>query len=469
MIFSSSIFVFGFLPLFLIFYYAVPRAAKSWVILLGSYAFYGWWRVDYLAVVFGMSLVSYLAAKSANETSNNTVRVWSVRLGVAFDLAALGYFKYTMFLLGGFSDLSAALGGTGLIVPAIILPIGISFHTFQSISYIVDVSRGDAPPARRLVDFLAFGSLFPQLIAGPVLRYKDLAVQFETRIHSPEKFVEGIKRFVQGLAMKLLIADNVAPLADRVFAAGSPTSAEAWLGALAYSIQLFFDFAGYSAMAIGLGLMIGFRFIENFNAPYVSRSITEFWRRWHISLSNWLRDYLYIPLGGNQKGKVRTYLNLMLTMVLGGFWHGASWTFLIWGFWHGFWLSIERAAAAKHRRSIWPATIAWPFTMLLVLIGWVMFRAETVSQAFGIYSGMAGTNGWAISSDFAWQIQNTELTALFIGGLLSVFGAQISMCISRFGKLMPRAIQYSAYAISVTAIGFALTAQTHSPFLYFQF
>ncbi|MGB0412040.1 MAG: MBOAT family O-acyltransferase, partial [Pikeienuella sp.] len=306
MIFSSSIFVFGFLPLFLAVYYAMPRALKSWVILLGSYAFYGWWRIDYLGVVFGMSLVSYFAASIAATTKDELVKTWSVRLGVSFDLLVLAYFKYTMFVMSGLSDLSVAFGGADMTIPAIILPIGISFHTFQSISYIVDVARKDAPPARRLVDFLAFGSLFPQLIAGPVLRYKDLADQFETRTHSVEKFVAGIGRFAQGLAMKLLIADNVAPIADRVFALSNPTAAEAWLGAVAYAIQLLFDFAGYSAMAIGLGLMIGFRFIENFNAPYISRSITEFWRRWHISLSQWLRDYLYLPLGGNRRGAVRT-------------------------------------------------------------------------------------------------------------------------------------------------------------------
>ncbi|MEM8579318.1 MAG: MBOAT family O-acyltransferase, partial [Pseudomonadota bacterium] len=292
MIFSSPIFVFGFLPAFLALYYTAPRRWRSAVILLGSYAFYGWWRLDYLALIFGMSLVSYLAARVADASRGTAKGRWAVRLGVGFDLAVLGYFKYTMFFLSGLSDLSLALGGRDITVPAIILPIGVSFHTFQSISYIVDVARRDAPPARNIVDFLAFSALFPQLIAGPVLRYKDLAGQFADRVHTPQLFLAGMARFGQGLAMKLLIADSVAPLADRVFASAAPTAAEAWLGAAAYSVQLLFDFAGYSAMAIGLGLMIGFRFMENFDAPYRSRSITEFWRRWHISLSHWLRDYL---------------------------------------------------------------------------------------------------------------------------------------------------------------------------------
>ncbi len=465
MIFSSSIFVFGFLPLFLAIYYAVPRAMKSWIILLGSYAFYGWWRVDYLAVVFGMSLVSYAAAKVAAETEEEQVQIWAVRIGVAFDLLVLGYFKYTMFVMSGLADLSAAFGGADVTIPAIILPIGISFHTFQSISYIIDVARKDAPPARRLVDFLAFGSLFPQLIAGPVLRYKDLADQFETRAHTTAKFTEGMGRFAQGLAMKLLIADNVAPLADRVFALSIPTGAEAWLGALAYSIQLLFDFAGYSAMAIGLGLMIGFRFIENFNSPYISRSITEFWRRWHISLSHWLRDYLYLPLGGNRKGKVRTYVNLSLTMVLGGLWHGANWTFLVWGAWHGLWLAVERAMGAKAAPSVWPRILAWPITMLVVLIGWVLFRAETLGQAFAVYTGMAGLNGWAISADQAWRIHNSELLALAIGCLIATQGPALKA----WALSSPRPARVAGTVTLMTFAIAGLIAQSHSPFLYFQF
>lgn len=465
MIFSSPIFVFGFLPAFLVIYYTVPARWRSGVILLGSYAFYGWWRVDYLALIFGMSLVSYIAAMVADRQAGRAAAWWAVRLGVCFDLAVLGYFKYTMFFMSGLSDLSQAFGGADITVPAIILPIGISFHTFQSISYILDVARRDAPPARNLVDFLAFGSLFPQLIAGPVLRYKDLAAQFAFRLHSPELFLQGVGRFAQGLAMKLLIADTVAPLADRVFATANPTLAEAWLGAGAYTIQLFFDFAGYSAMAIGLGLMIGFRFMENFNAPYRSQSITEFWRRWHISLSHWLRDYLYLPLGGNRKGPVRTYINLMLTMVLGGLWHGANWTFILWGAWQGGWLALERALGAKTRGTIWPKECAWAITMVIVILGWVMFRAESVTQAFAIYAGMIGTNGLAISADLAWQIQPTELTALIIGFVLSVWGKDIL----RLARNIPHALRRSG---ELSLLGFAclaLIAQTHSPFLYFQF
>ncbi|MEH6738648.1 MAG: MBOAT family protein [Sulfitobacter sp.] len=465
MIFSSSIFVFGFLPLFLAAYYAVPKSARSVMILIGSYAFYGWWRLDYLAVVFGMSAISYLAAHVAYTTNTAAIKTWAVRLGVTFDLAVLGYFKYTMFAMSGLSDLSVALGGADITVPAIILPIGISFHTFQSISYIIDVSRKDAPPARNLIDFLAFGSLFPQLIAGPVLRYKDLADQFADRTHTPAKFVQGISRFAQGLAMKLLVADNVAPLADRMFALSNPTGAESWLGASAYSIQLLFDFAGYSAMAIGLGLMIGFQFVENFNAPYTSKSITEFWRRWHISLSMWLRDYLYLPLGGNRRGATRTYINHAMTMVLGGLWHGANWTFILWGAWHGICLAIERALGAKSKATVWPALIAWPLTMTLVMIGWVMFRAASVTEAFNVYAGMVGFNGWSLSASMAWQIQPTEIGALILGGVISLFGQQLAKVIT----YTPSALRLTSTLALMGIACMALLAQTHSPFLYFQF
>ena len=465
MIFSSSIFVFGFLPLFLMAYYAAPKSARSVMILLGSYAFYGWWRIDYLAVVFGMSAISYLAAHVAFTAQTQAVKTWAVRLGVTFDLAVLGYFKYTMFAMSGLSDLSVALGGADITVPAIILPIGISFHTFQSISYIVDVSRKDAPPARNLIDFLAFGSLFPQLIAGPVLRYKDLADQFAERTHTPAKFVQGIARFAQGLAMKVLIADNVAPLADRMFALSNPTGAESWLGALAYSIQLLFDFAGYSSMAIGLGLMIGFQFVENFNAPYTSKSITEFWRRWHISLSLWLRDYLYLPLGGNRRGAARTYVNLALTMVLGGLWHGANWTFILWGAWHGIWLAAERALGAKSKSTVWPTLIAWPVTMTVVMIGWVMFRAATVSDAINVYTGMIGLNGWSLSASTAWQIQPTEIAALMLGSVIAVLGQHLSNVTIQ----MPAGLRLTSTFALMGVACMALLAQTHSPFLYFQF
>ncbi len=460
MIFASHIFVFGFLPLFLAAYYLAPVKARSALILLASYAFYGWWRMDFLLLVLAITFVSFFSAKLAFAATGVRNRKLAVGAGVSLILFALGYFKYALF----FVDMANSIGASAFTMNAIILPIGISFLSFQAISYIIDVARGDAPPARNLIDYMAFVSLFPQLIAGPVLRYKDLADQFEDRTHSVAKFNLGVRRFVEGLAMKLLIADTVAPLADRVFLLENPTMAEAWLGAGAYSIQLLFDFAGYSAMAIGLGLMIGFRFVENFDAPYTSRSITEFWRRWHISLSSWLRDYLYVPLGGNRHGSLKTYRNLMLTMVLGGFWHGANWTFVIWGFWHGLALSIERFIGIRHGRSLIPFGFSWVSTMVVIMLGWVMFRAPSVDQALDIYKGMIGLNGASVTAPILYATQSIELAALAVGFALATIGPQL-----RTWTPDVKTLQFTSTAALMVLSTVALSARLHSPFLYFQF
>jgi alginate O-acetyltransferase complex protein AlgI len=298
----------------------------------------------------------------------------------------------------------------------VILPIGVSFFVFESISYLVDIYRKDAPPARNFIDFAAFLALYPHLIAGPVMRYKDLSAQIVARTHSLDKFSEGCVWFMVGICKKVLIADSVAPMVGIIFDKPDPTFVESWLGAIAYTIQLYFDFSGYSEMAIGLGLMIGFRLIRNFDTPYISRSITEFWRRWHISLSTWLRDYLYIVLGGNRKGTGRTYLNLIVTMLLGGLWHGANWTFVLWGAWHGTWLAGERFLGARKRDgSIYPAALALPITLVLVVVGWVMFRAPDVTTAVGFYRGMLGLNGFGVSGELAWQLRDFDLMLLIVG------------------------------------------------------
>lgn len=466
MIFSTSIFVFAFLPAFLAIYYLTPWRAKSFVILAASYAFYGWWRVEFLLLIFLMSLVSYVAAEVTVRSDNEQIRRIALWMGVSFDLAALIYFKYITFILDNVNSILTFAGGDGIQVIDVLLPIGISFHTFQSISYIIDIYRKDSVPARHIVDFLAFGSLFPQLIAGPVLRYKDLSEQFMDRAHSLEIFTRGVYRFIIGLSMKVLIADSVAPLADRMFALPDPSFVEAWLGALAYTIQLFFDFAGYSTMAIGLGLMIGFKFIENFNQPYIARSITEFWQRWHISLSTWLRDYLYIPLGGNRSGEIKTYRNLLLTMVLGGLWHGANWTFILWGVWHGGIMAIERALGAKDRSTVWPKWIALPLTFTMVVIGWVVFRAQNVSKAFDVYAGMAGLQGFGLRPDIIWAMQSSEIAILLLG---------FSICFAPLTKVKLPAWTKApsveaAWMLTLVVLATSrMAAQSNSPFLYFQF
>ncbi len=472
MIFSTPIFLFGFLPFFLLAYYLAPARYRTMILLIASCLFYGWWKVGYLVLVLAIASLSFVAGAVATRAPVHSQRVWAVRLGIAANLAILGWFKYAYFIAGSYDDALTRLGvsqDSGLSFPEIVLPIGLSFLVFQSISYILDVARGDAPPAARLVDFLAFSSLFPQLIAGPILRYKDLAHQFNHRVHSLAMFATGARRFITGLAMKILIADSVAPLADRIFALNTPTLAESWLGAGAYAIQLFFDFAGYSAMAIGLGLMLGFKFIENFNAPYISQSITEFWRRWHISLSTWLRDYLYVPLGGNRGNAFKTYRNIILTMVLGGLWHGANWTFLLWGIWHGGLMALERAMGIKQRQTVWPRVIAWPLTLTFVLIGWVMFRANSVSQAFGMYAGMFGHNGVAMSTELVLLTRPTEVICLLIGIFLALAPTWSNhLSIPAWMGSLPTFNRARCLALFVFC-AVVIQARGDAPFLYFQF
>jgi alginate O-acetyltransferase complex protein AlgI len=476
MVFSSAVFLFAFLPAFLGVYYLTPVRWRNLVIVIGSYLFYGWWRLDFLALLIATTLWNYVLGLRIvdNRESNRTVAKRWLILAIAGNLSVLLYFKYSNFFARSFSD--AFLGGAAVspLLGSVILPIGVSFFVFQAISYVTDLYRGDAQHADNLIDFAAFKALFPQLVAGPVLRYKDLEDQFANRTHTFDKFGEGATRFLQGLARKVLIADTVAPVADLFFSAPHPTAAESWLGALAYAIQLYFDFSGYSSMAVGLGLMMGFRFIENFRFPYISRSITEFWRRWHISLSAWLRDYLYIPLGGNRKGTLRTYLNLFMTMFLGGVWHGANWTFILWGAWHGAILALERALGigANDRRPAWASVL----TMLIVLIGWVQFRAPNVGAAFEMYRGMLGLNGLAMRDIYAWQVPGISLLAIVAGIVICALepwfasGKAAEQTASAVNAMAPRlaALSFTASVLGVIAIA-KLIADSDSPFLYFQF
>jgi alginate O-acetyltransferase complex protein AlgI len=397
---------------------------------------------------------------------------------VTGNLALLLYFKYFNF----FADSAAQLFNRGEAyswsLPHVILPIGISFYIFHNLSYIIDVYRRDLKPSRTFIDYAAFIAFFPHQIAGPVLRFHDLAEQFYNREHNWDKFNYGATRFMTGLAKKVLIADSIAPIADAVFSIPNPTMAESWLGAIAYTLQLYFDFSGYSSMAIGLGMMVGFHFVENFDAPYRSNSITEFWRRWHISLSNWLRDYLYISLGGNRKGVARTYFNLAATMVLGGLWHGANTTFLIWGAWHGIWLAIERYFGVSPKG---PFRITrWFFTMIIVVIGWVFFRAANVTEALDVLSGMIGLQGFGLRSDYAWQFSNFSFVLMVVGiavalgepYLRNAFQLRTTIELVK-AKQIEHPRMSVLMAIAATVLGlFAiikLVADSETPFLYFQF
>lgn len=474
MVFSSLIFLFLFLPLFLAVYYAAPREWRSPVILIGGCIFYAWWRVDFLLLIMGVTIWNYVISDRIVKSAAELRRRRWMQLGVAGNLITLGIFKYFNFGLDSINAVLEASGINTIEALRFILPIGISFHIFQCISFLIDIYRGESRPPKKMRDFLAFMTLFPQLIAGPVLRYKDLEDQFTGRTHTPEKFSQGAYRFMTGFAKKVLIADTVAPLVDKTFALEDPTMADAWLGAFAYTLQLYFDFSGYSDMAIGLGLMMGFRFMENFNHPYISRSITEFWRRWHISLSAWLRDYLYIPLGGNRKGVKRTYINLFLTMLLGGLWHGANWTFIIWGAFHGGILALERFANSfkNDRAAPVPALkniILLPVTFFLVIMGWVMFRSENVGQALRLYDAMFTGARAGLSEAISWQITGAATTAMILGYIL-IFAMPLIEWRFKFSVKETRSLTIHSGAILLFVLAvIKLGAQSYSPFLYFQF
>jgi alginate O-acetyltransferase complex protein AlgI len=405
--FSSLLFLSAFLPAFLLCYWAAPKLIKNGVALAFSIVFYAWGAPRLLPVVLALGVIDYHlghfiartreAARSSppSEAERLDRRARrTVAIGISVHLSVLAYFKDSNFLVAETNSLFAHLPTTMHFAwKEVTLPIGISFLTFEEISYLVDVYRGDAKPARSVGRYLLFLMLFPHSIAGPIFRWKDLERQLDVRDHALVTIVNGFARFTLGLAKKVLIADAAALAVDPIFAAAPETIGPqlAWLGAVAYTLQIYFDFSGYSDMAIGLGQMAGFRFKENFDNPYTAASIPEFWQRWHISLSTWMRDYLYIPLGGNRHGERRTRINVVIVFALSGFWHGAAWTFLVWGIFHGLLGVAERTAPLRRLRAALPRFVNVILTMVLVAVGWVFFRAPSMRVAFHTIASMFGS------------------------------------------------------------------------------
>ncbi len=414
MVFSSHLFIFYFLPVALLVYYVSPRKVRHLGLTLFSYLFYGWANPWFVLLMLGTTAVDYtvglwiaggfgrneIPLLPAGELRTRSQKL-ALAVSVVSNLSLLGFFKYFNFGLDNYNSLMTALGlsswhwDTALRVT---LPLGISFYTFQSMSYTIDVYRGDARAVRSFIDFACFVSMFPQLVAGPIIRFSDVADQLQSRTHTVEKFARGVAMFSLGLAKKILLANACGKIADVVFAATPAGTLDSWYGLLAYAFQIYFDFSAYSDMAIGLGLMMGFMFAKNFDSPYRSASITEFWRRWHISLSTWLRDYLYIPLGGNRLGTARTYANLAVVMLLGGLWHGAAWTFVIWGAIHGAMLIAERLRGKTSFYERLPRPLRVTLTFALVNLAWVFFRSEDLPSAlafvgrlFGVGTAHSGT------------------------------------------------------------------------------
>ncbi len=391
MIFSSITFLFFFLPGVLLLVFATPQRLRNFLLLLASLLFYAWGEGIYLLALLASIFINFLCGQLLASREDRRSAKAILIFGIVLNIAMLAFFKYANFIADNLNPLLLSLQLPKLTLAAIHRPIGISFFTFQAISYLVDISRRQVKPAKNPLDFALYLSFFPVILAGPILRYPQIADDLHSRHRSIQGFAEGAQRFILGLGKKVLLANPLALIADQIFALpGRELSPSlAWLAALCYTLQIYFDFSGYSDMAIGIGRLFGFHLPENFNYPYISRSIREFWRRWHISLSSWLRDYLYIPLGGSRQGTIRTFLNLLLVFLLCGLWHGASWTFILWGLYHGFFLVMERSRLEQWRQRLWPP-LQQAQTLLVIMIGWVLFRSETLTDAFRFFSLMAG-------------------------------------------------------------------------------
>jgi len=389
MVFSSFIFIFLFLPATFAVYGLVPRSWRNSVLFAASCFFYSWGAPQFLFILLASCAVDYILSQRMDATPEKADKKKFLWAGLALNVGLLLYFKYANFFVDQLNGILVLSGKDQVSWLSVALPIGISFFTFQKISYLVDVYRDAARPAQSYLSYALYVSLFPQLIAGPIIRYHDVAQQLIFRDHSKRKIYSGICRFCFGLGKKVLLANGVGEVADAVFAIPSAelSMQVAWLGALCYTLQIYYDFSGYSDMAIGLGRMFGFDYLENFNQPYRARNFTEFWRRWHISLSNWMREYLYIPLGGNRKGGMRLYVNLWIVFLLSGLWHGASWNFIVWGAFHGFFLSFDKLRSRWIKLKL-PPVLAILVTFVLLMVSWVLFRSESLSDAWGYIQRM---------------------------------------------------------------------------------
>jgi alginate O-acetyltransferase complex protein AlgI len=468
MVFTTQVFVFYFLPLFLLVYYQLPRHWRNTWITLASYVFYGWWEPWFAGLMLLTTVMDYQWGRVITRPgATRTQQRFAVLACVVTNLSLLGFFKYYMFAAETLNRLLATAGAEPFRVLHVVLPIGISFYTFHSLTYIIDLYRGHATPARSFSVFSAFVALFPDLVAGPIIRYKTLAEQLHDRDHTVARFASGVTIFVVGFAKKILLANPCGQVADAVFGAAAPGPLAAWTGVLAYAFQIYFDFCGYSEMAVGLGRMLGFEFPRNFDAPYRSESITELWRRWHISLSNVLRDYLYIALGGNRKGEARTYFNLAVVMLLGGLWHGAKWNFLVWGAFHGLLLAFERW---RHKRSAYqalprPARIA--LTFLLMLFSWVLFRAEDLSAAGDYFQSLLGLAPAGATAPLLAAAIGTPYHLLV---LAVAAGLVFQPRQAHDWALAPVTWARTALLAPLFVVSLmAMFAQDFNPFLYFQF
>lgn len=469
MVFSSAVFLLLFLPIVLLVYYAVPDRVRNLVLLMASLLFYAWGEPIYILIMLFSTVFDYgngLMLERLDASGKPHKRKYVLILSVVVNLGLLCFFKYTDFVIGSVNSLT----GAGLSLLNIALPVGISFYTFQTLSYTIDVYRREVKAQRNILDFGMYICMFPQLIAGPIVKYRDIEGQMIHRDINADRACKGIFRLIIGFGKKVLLANSLGAVWEEIAALdGRQAALTALMGAVAYMLQIYFDFSGYSDMAIGIGQMLGFDFLENFNYPYESRSITEFWRRWHISLGTWFREYLYIPLGGNRKGLPRQIFNLFVVWTLTGLWHGAGWNFVVWGLYFFVLLVLEKLFLLDFFKKL-PKFVPRIYTLLMVLLSWVIFAGDSLEQAVKYLCALFGANGFA-NTESLYEGRE-HLLIIIISALLSVSAVR-KLCGRLLGKVSNEKLQFgikAAFAAAVYAVSLVMVINSsYNPFLYFRF
>lgn len=468
MLFSSMTFLFVFMPLVMAVYFLSKKEIRNYVLLIASIIFYAWGEPRYLAIMIITILVNYAGAILLDKHYSSRQRLWIVSLTIVLDLSFLFYFKYFNFVVDNINGVLA----TDFQLLDVIMPIGISFYTFQAMSYLIDVYRREVPAQKDVYKLALYIVLFPQLVAGPIVKYHDVCEQIDNRTIEFKNVIIGFKRFITGLAKKVLIANTLAEVVDKIFAQAPEnlTTGVSWLGAVAYCLQLYYDFSGYSDMAIGLGLMFGFRFLENFNYPYISKSITEFWRRWHISLATWFKLYLYIPLGGNRKGAVRTYWNLFAVFLVTGIWHGAAWSYVAWGIWNGFFIVFERFFGLdKDKNDRWYVSAAkHVYAFFAIVWGMIIFRAESLSYAYEYICRMLHIDVTKHLPDYDYGVNN-KFAIMLIVGLICAMPVCRNLIYIKYEHKVQRTLVNIWLFLLFFWSTISLAASTYNPFIYFRF
>lgn len=468
MLFSSMTFLFVFMPLVMAVYFLSKKEIRNYVLLIASIIFYAWGEPRYLAIMIITILVNYAGAILLDKHYSSRQRLWIVSLTIVLDLSFLFYFKYFNFVVDNINGVLA----TDFQLLDVIMPIGISFYTFQAMSYLIDVYRREVPAQKDVYKLALYIVLFPQLVAGPIVKYHDVCEQIDNRTIEFKNVIIGFKRFITGLAKKVLIANTLAEVVDKIFAQAPEnlTTGVSWLGAVAYCLQLYYDFSGYSDMAIGLGLMFGFRFLENFNYPYISKSITEFWRRWHISLATWFKLYLYIPLGGNRKGAVRTYWNLFAVFLVTGIWHGAAWSYVAWGIWNGIFIVIERFFGLdKDKNNRWYVSAAkHVYAFFAIVWGMIIFRAESLSYAYEYICRMLHIDVTKHLPDYDYGVNN-KFAIMLIVGLICAMPVCRNLIYIKYEHKVQRTLVNIWLFLLFFWSTISLAASTYNPFIYFRF